>query len=117
LAQLASLVVQVLTGLASDDDIFSSGPLAKYLSDETVSLAHSVHHLNWNVLTVLILLHVGAIVFYWLRGKNLVKPMVTGFDDRSDNSAQQPDIRRKPLWLSVIVAGAAATLAWWVFTL
>lgn len=114
LALLVSLLVQVLTGLASDDEIFSSGPLAKYLPTEWVEYAHSIHHLNWNVLTILILLHVAAILYYAIRGNNLVRPMITGYGTgHGDDSG----IRNRPFWLPVLIAVLAGVLAWWVFTL
>lgn len=114
-ALLASLLVQVLTGLASDDEIFSSGPLAKHLPAEWVEYAHSIHHLNWDILTVLVLLHIAAIIFYAVHGKNLVRPMITGYNSNHDNEAA--GIQNRPFWLPVVIAALAAVLAWWVFTL
>ena len=116
-ALLASLLVQLLTGLASDDEIFSSGPLAQFLSDDMVSLANSIHEINWNVLTVLIGLHVAAIAVYWLRGSNLVKPMITGFNEQSSDASPTAPVKARPLWLILVTIAAAAGLAWWVFTL
>ncbi|MEZ5660276.1 MAG: cytochrome b/b6 domain-containing protein [Burkholderiaceae bacterium] len=42
LAMLAALSFQVATGLFSDDEIFTTGPLARFVSSEFVSLATSL---------------------------------------------------------------------------
>lgn len=83
IALLVSLIVQVITGLCAEDDaLFSSGPLAGYVSSETVLSLTSVHYYNSRILIGLIGLHVLAILFYlvWKR-ENLVVAMVTGRKD------------------------------------
>lgn len=110
IALLIALIVQVVTGLGADDEIFTTGPLVEYLTAEQVSWATSIHHLNHRVLYVLILLHVGAIIFYWRkRQQNLVKPMITGYSDT------QPAIKPRPVWLALICIALAAGTAIAVF--
>ncbi|MGH6628561.1 MAG: cytochrome b/b6 domain-containing protein, partial [Burkholderiales bacterium] len=43
---LVSLLVQTGSGLFADDDVMTSGPLAKHVSDHTVSLLTRVHDAN-----------------------------------------------------------------------
>jgi cytochrome b len=76
---LLTLLLQVLTGLFSSDSISVEGPWAKYLSEEHVSLATTIHHwMEWP-LYALIGLHIGAVFFYLLAKKeNLIRPMLTG---------------------------------------
>jgi cytochrome b len=78
-ALLLNLLLQVGTGLVSSDSISVEGPLAKYLSEDHVSLATTIHRwMEWP-LYVLIGLHIGAVFFYLLAKKeNLIRPMVTG---------------------------------------
>ena len=78
-AMLAILLAQVSTGLLSDDEIASSGPLTRFVSNATVSLATSYHKSigKWLLLS-LVALHVGAIVFYLWRKHNLVSAMLHG---------------------------------------
>jgi cytochrome b len=79
LAMLASLAVQTVSGLFADDDIMTSGPLAKHVSDKTVSFFTAVHEANVFVLGVLIALHIAAIFYYLLRHReNLIAPMISG---------------------------------------
>ncbi len=80
LGLLAVGLVQVGTGLFSDDEIFNTGPLAHLVSSDWVSRLTWVHaEVNKLVLIALVVLHVAAIVFYRLaKRKNLVRPMLTG---------------------------------------
>ena len=81
LAMLATLIVQVGTGLCSEDDsLFSQGPLAEYLDSSTVITMTAIHHYSSRLLMALIVLHLAAILFYrvWKR-ENLVTAMVTGW--------------------------------------
>ena len=79
-AMLTLLLVQVSTGLISDDEISAAGPLTKFVSNATVSLASSYHVTIGKLLViVLIVTHVAAIVFYlYKKRENLIKPMLHG---------------------------------------
>ena len=79
-AMLFFLLAQVGSGLISDDEIAATGPLAKFVSNDTVSQATWYHaEVGKPVLIVLVLLHVAAIVFYaWKKKQNLVTPMLLG---------------------------------------
>lgn len=79
-AMLGFLLLQVGTGLISDDEISSMGPLAKFVSNATVSAATFYHgNVGKLILLGLILVHIGAISFYFFKkGENLVRPMIHG---------------------------------------
>lgn len=78
---LLAIGAQAITGLfIVSDDFFESGPLASYVSEATVNRLTWWHHLNADIILVLVLTHVGAILFYLLwKKENLVKPMLTGW--------------------------------------
>ncbi len=79
-ALLGFLLLQVASGLVSDDEIATSGPMSKFVSGTLVSTA-TFYHKNIGKLIIigLILLHIGAIVFYLVRKRdNLVRPMIRG---------------------------------------
>jgi len=79
-ALLGILALQVATGLVADDEIASTGPLIKYVSSATSELATRWHksYGQW-IIVALVVLHIGAITFYWLkRRQNLVAPMLHG---------------------------------------
>jgi cytochrome b len=79
-ALLVSVAVQVGLGLfAQDEDGIFMGPLAHLVSSDTSDRVRDIHQINFYVLLGLVVLHVGAIVFYRLKmGKHLIKPMFTG---------------------------------------
>ncbi len=118
-AMLTSLSVQVLTGLSSDDEIFTTGPLVKYLSSDQVSWANRIHDWNSKVLLALIALHLLAILYYWLmRKRNLVAPMITGSMPATDALKQaSAKVRLKSFWQGVAVAAIGGITAWAVFQL
>lgn len=85
LGLLALVALQFSTGLfAQNDDTGIAGPFYAMVSDNLGSLATSLHHKIFDVLAVLIGLHVAAIVYYThVKKDNLLKPMVTGHKEVS----------------------------------
>jgi cytochrome b len=82
LAMLGTLTAQALTGLFSNDDIAFQGYLASLVSSDMSSRLTGIHTLFEPVLIVLILAHLGAIVFYTrVKKDNLVKPMIVGWKE------------------------------------
>lgn len=79
-ALLAVLLLQVSSGLMSDDEISNAGPLSRFMSAYLVSNATGYHkNIGKFILLGLTLLHVAAIFFYLFKKKeNLIRPMVTG---------------------------------------
>ena len=90
LGMLTVGLVQVGSGLFSDDEIMNSGPLAHLVSADWVSLATRLHtSLNKVVLIALVLLHVAAILYYRVaKHRDLVRPMFTG--DKELASVAEP---------------------------
>ncbi len=80
IAMLAVLAAQVTTGLISDpDDFINVGPLAKHVASSTRSAAVGWHGLGGNLILLLVVLHVGMILFYrFWKHEDLVGPMLTG---------------------------------------
>jgi cytochrome b len=79
LAMLTALLVQAGTGLFANDDIFTEGPLAHLVGKATSDWLTRIHLINQNIIVALVVLHLAAILFYWVvKRENLVLPMVTG---------------------------------------
>ena len=76
---LGLLAAQLATGLISDDEVAFAGPLTRFVSNATVSLATNYHAKigKWLILA-LVLLHIAAIVFYLRRKNNFVAAMLHG---------------------------------------
>ncbi|HEY6941996.1 cytochrome b/b6 domain-containing protein [Dokdonella sp.] len=107
-AMLASIALQAASGLFASDDISEDGPLVARVSAATVALMTRVHAWNRYVLLALIVLHLGAIAAYALRGTNLVAPMWTG---RAREGAAPP-LRFAPAWLALVLGVLAAGAVW-----
>ena len=116
-ALLGILLAQVSTGLLSDDEIAASGPLTRFVSNATVSLATNYHKNigKWLLLT-LVALHIAAIAFYTYRKHNLVNAMLHG---DKDLVVEVPG-SRDDAWSragAVLVFVLCATFAAWVASL
>lgn len=74
------LLLQVTSGLMSDDEISNAGPLSRFVSSFLVSNATDYHkNIGQFILIGLMTLHVAAILFYLFKKKeNLIRPMITG---------------------------------------
>ena len=113
LAMLVFLLVQVATGLVGDDEISFTGPLNRFVSNAS-GLAATWYHKRvgqW-VLVALVLLHVGAVLFYlWKKGENLIRPMLRG--DKVIGRpvvASRDDLASRSVAFAVLLAcGAAVT--------
>lgn len=79
-ALLALLAAQVGTGLFADDEIANAGPMVRFVSGATSSLATGWHkHWGQWLILALVALHVIAILVYrFKKGRDLVTPMLTG---------------------------------------
>lgn len=79
-ALLAALLVQVFTGLLSDDEIFHRGPWAVWASYDWIETASRYHkEVGKLVVLGLVLLHLLALLFYkFVKHQSLVQAMVTG---------------------------------------
>jgi len=113
IALIAVLAAQVGLGLfAQDTDAVNSGPLNFLVSYDTGKAMSEVHEVLFNVIVGLIVLHIGAIVYYRVvKRDNLVSPMITG-RRVFDGAVEAP--RMAPLWRALLCALIAAALAVWV---
>jgi len=119
LAMLLILLLQVSAGLFADDEISNQGPLAKFVSNEVSHAITGYHkHVGKWVLLALVLLHIGAIVFYRVRrGRRLTGAMITG-----DMEFAQPDVptSRDTLGsraLALVLLAGCGVLVWWLIGL
>jgi cytochrome b len=116
LVMLGMLAVQVGSGLFSNDDVLTEGPLAHFVSKETSDWLSHVHSINFKLIEAVIVLHVLAIATYaLLKGHNLVRPMITG-KKRMPGATRAPRMA-SPLLAIVILAiagGAVAAMVRWL---
>ena len=105
-AMLLLIGIQVTTGLFATDGDFYEGPLNDLVSGRTGREITDIHYANFNVLAVMIGIHIAAIVFYLLyKRENLIWPMFTG--TKAGDALESVGGSKLGLALGVIVACAA----------
>lgn len=121
IALLLLALLQASSGLFITDDILLEGPLYGLVSGDTSEWLYDMHHTLFDILTVLIFLHISAIVFYWLfKRTNLVRAMLGGSAKLPAATAENEDLSdvrmRSPLLGLVIFvvcyAGVHFGLRW-----
>lgn len=116
-AMLGVLLAQVGSGMLSDDEIAFAGPLTRFVSNASVSLATNYHkNIGKWILLALVLLHIAAIVFYLWRKHNLVgamlhgdKELVTRVPPSRDDAASRT--------AALVVLSVCASVVYWISTL
>jgi len=113
IAMLGALAIQVGLGLFSiDKDGLYEGPLAYLVSLDLSERLADLHEDWFNVILVLIGLHVAAIIIYRLfLGKKLIGPMLTG---RGAVEAGVDPMRPGRWWAAVLCLVAGVGLTRWV---
>lgn len=112
LVLFGAVAVQVGLGLISEDeDGLYTGPLYRLVSTDTSDKARDIHELWFNVILGLIVLHVGAILFYRLRGRHLTKAMITG---RAVVDLDAAPMRPGKWWVALICLAAGIGVTRWV---
>jgi cytochrome b len=112
-AMLLVLGVQGVIGLFAYDDIAFSGPLAHLVSNDTVSTLTGLHKLAKPLIISLVLLHVGAIVFYRVaRKRNLVGPMLLGDKQLPPGTPASRDSAGTRLLALLLFAACAGFMVW-----
>ncbi len=107
---LGLLTAQVMTGLVANDDIAFNGPLLDLVGRDWSNRLTGLHHLLADGLIALVVLHVAAIVYYRrVRQKNLLKPMLTGWQEGEGESARGGSL--VALLFALLLAGAAVYAA------
>jgi cytochrome b len=90
LVLLALVLVQAVTGLFTNDDLFFMGPLANWVDYDTSRSLTRLHRNNFDWLLIAVIVHVVAIVLYMVRGKDLLTPMFTGKKAQDANTEGKP---------------------------
>ncbi len=114
-ALLTVLLLQVGSGLVSDDEIAFAGPLTRFVPGSVVGQATWYHKdVGQYLLYALVGLHLLAILFYVLvRKRTLVRPMLGGDKQLPRPASPSRDDMASRAGAAVVLALSGA-LAWWV---
>ena len=113
-ALLLILMVQVATGLISDDEITNQGPLARFVSGARVSLATWWHKdIGQYAIFALVALHIVAILFYlYKKNENLIRPMINGDKEMAQAVESAKDTAGSRIAALVVLALCAGFVYW-----
>lgn len=110
LALLLAIFAQGFTGLFNTDDTLFEGPFLKLVSDRTGKLAGFAHHYIWQLILILVAIHIAANLFYLLvKREPLIQAMVTG-QKPAEDYLDFAEARGGPLWLGLLCLVIAAVL-------
>ncbi|MDR5892552.1 cytochrome b/b6 domain-containing protein [Halomonas mongoliensis] len=116
---MLSLSFQVISGLFLTDDIFFNAPLHGLVDRGTARTLASLHHLNANLLMVLIAGHLLALVVHRLKGERLVGAMFTGrkpLEGAPEDAPAEGAARRLASpWLALVAVLIAVLPVLWLW--
>ena len=116
IALMAALTFQGISGLFANDQIFNRGPFARSVSSSTSDLVTTLHKSNFDLILILVGIHIAAILFYrFVKRDDLVKPMITGRKAVPAN-ADLKEVVFAQLWLAALLASVSAGVVWAVIT-
>jgi len=114
LLMLAAFLLQAVSGLFSDDEIATQGPLAAKVSNAMVSRMSALHSYNEWVLVGLAALHLAAIATYtFVLRAPLVGAMVHGTTVHGPSGAVR-GFRESPTWLAALLLATCAGFVYWL---
>jgi cytochrome b len=111
---LLALVVQGVTGLFANDEIFNTGPLYGYISDATSLGLTSWHRQLFDWILIAIALHVIAVIAHRVfAGHDLIGPMFSGRKPAA-LVAEHEAISSSRLWLAAALLAALVAIVSWL---
>lgn len=112
LGMLTILLLQVFSGLMSDDEIANTGPWVSLVPADWVSFATEYHSDFGNVLLItFVFLHVASVLFYKrMKNEDLITPMLTGDKVLLTQAPESRDTLTSRLFALSILAGCLYTV-------
>jgi cytochrome b len=112
-AMLLLLILQVGTGMVSDDEIAAAGPLSKHLASAWVSQATFYHsEIGKRLILALVGLHLAAVLFHQFKKReDLVRPMINGDKTLVSTATSSRDDTKSRALAMVLLALCAALVA------
>jgi cytochrome b len=113
---LVAILVQAITGLFTNDEIFNLGPLHAYVSDELSLELTSLHRQLFYWILGAIGLHIAAVLLHvFFKRDNIVKAMFTGDKDVHDVKDAKP-IKSSRICLAIIIVIILALILAWIIS-
>jgi len=118
LIMLLVLLLQVLSGFCSDDEIAAAGPWTSWVHSDWIERCTHYHtDIGQFLLMGLIGMHIAAVLYYkWFQRKNLITPMLTGDKPLPATTIASQDNWKTRLF-ALLIWCAAFGLTWQLTTL
>jgi cytochrome b len=115
IALLLVLLFQTGTGLFTNDDVLTDGPLVRFITKDLSDTISSFHRRNAWVVGGLAIAHIGAVIFYRVALKqNLISPMLHGAKFlRTGHAAAAGDGYNMR---AAVLFAVCCVVVWWVVT-
>ena len=110
IAILVILITQSVTGLFSNDDIMTEGPLYALISKDTSDWLTHIHTLNQYMIYGLVALHIGRL----FKNEDLVRPMITGRKQVSASIADFYTASVGNIYSAVATFSASSAFVWFL---
>lgn len=106
------LLSQTIAGMFSSDDVLAEGPFTYAASESTVNFMTSWHHRLFDLLIILIILHVLAVIYHqWIKREKLLQAMFTGEKPLPPTeNTQGAKLIFRPIYLAFILMGIITLL-------
>jgi cytochrome b len=115
IALLLALLFQTGTGLFTNDDVLTEGPLVRLITKDLSDKITGFHHRNAWIVVALAIAHIGAVLFYLVALKeNLIKPMLDGAKTLPASHAVAGAASNNAK--AAVLFAACAAAVWWVVT-
>jgi len=106
---LSLMLGEALTGMYVANDVADEGPLTELTPAWIANAITALHALLWEALLAAVALHVAAIVVYlWVKGQNLLRPMISG---RKELPVGVPPPRMESLSRAAALLAGSALIA------
>ena len=111
---LSVILLQAVSGLFMNDDIFTSGPYYGTLNERLEAIATFIHRNGFDVILATVVMHIVAIVFYtFFKKKSLVQPMITG-KKSSDEVTKKDSISHSKIGLAILITILVSIFVYWL---
>lgn len=113
---LLLIILQTVSGLFMNDDVFTTGPYYESVSSATQKFMSLIHRNIFDIILITSILHISAILYYLLAKKiNLIIPMLTGY--KLSKEDQGNAITSSKLLLAVVMILVVAVFLYWLLVL
>jgi len=116
IALLLTIFIQAVTGLFTNDEIFNTGPLYGYISNELSLKLTSLHRQLFYWILGAVVLHIAAVIIHvFFKRDNIVKAMFTG-KKSAQNAESAKSIKSSRLILAGIILVILTVALIWIIT-